>query len=120
MRRKWLIALLVLFTSGCAGLQRSCASWSAENFASDWIVVQYDQTGRPFNCWKLTNTSITNETNSDGVYWQDRSRGHLVHLAGWYNRVQVSNNDFDGAARLVGVLASQCTDGIYPTPSERQ
>ena len=80
-----MLALVV----GCAGMQRGCSGFSAESFGADWIVVQYDMNMNPKCCWKLTNTSITNEAQSDGIYWLDEGSGHLVHISGWYNRVQV-------------------------------
>lgn len=86
------IALLLL--AGCAGIDRGCSSCVAENFSSDWVIVQYKFDGNPFNCWKLNNVSVTNEQNSDGIYWKDSLTGHLVHISGWYNRVQVENSNF--------------------------
>lgn len=98
---------------GCAGIQRSCSSCAAENFASDWIVVQYDLKGKPINCWKLPNTSITNEQGSDGIYWLDSNTDNLVHISGWYNRVQVSRGQYDDAAKSLGIELSRCEDGKY-------
>lgn len=115
--KTFVVVLLTVCLSGCAGFQKSCSSWSAENFASDWVVVQFDFQGKPFNCWKLKNTSVSNESNSDGIWWQDSKSGHLVHLSGWYNRVQVSNGDFEGAAKHLDVSLTQCTDGKYAAPA---
>lgn len=106
------ILSLTLLT-GCAGAQRSCTNWSAESFGADWLVVQLDMNGHPFSCWKLKNTSIANEDKSDGIHWQDNRTGHMVHISGWYNRVQVANSDFDGAAKILGVDAKKCSEGVY-------
>ena len=104
---------LSLSLASCAGLTRSCSSCSAEQFASDWLVVQYDMQGKPYNCWKLEETSVTNEPHSDGIYWLDGISQNLVHISGWYNRVQVERNQWDEAARSVGVDTAKCTGGTY-------
>jgi hypothetical protein len=106
------LALLIPL-AGCAGLQRSCASGCAESFGRDWIVVQYRYDGTPLNCWRLPNTSITNESNSDGIYWLDPHGGHLVHISGWYNRVQVEGGSWADAGSVLGIDYSKCGDGAY-------
>jgi hypothetical protein len=113
MKRQFTIFAILLVLGGCAGIQRSCSSWWAESFASDWIVVQNDYNMIPKRCWRLPSTSITNESNSDGIYWLDPHSSHLVHISGWYNRVQVNNGDWNGAAAALGIDLSRCHDGIY-------
>ena len=98
---------------GCAGLERQCSSCSAENFASDWVIVQYDYAGDPMNCWRLPDTSVANEPESDGIYWLDGQTGHLVHLSGWYNRVQVEGGRWDEAAQSIGIDLARCVGGPY-------
>jgi hypothetical protein len=110
--KKAALYLAFILLCGCDGLMRSCASGCAENYGGDWVVVQYRQDGTPFNCWKLVDVSMTNEASSDGIYWQ-ASDGHLVHIGGWYNRVQVSRSNFDEAAKAVGVDLARCTGGAY-------
>ncbi len=114
-----LVLLTIIFLSACAGLERSCSSWGATQFGGNWLVAQYRFDGTPFNCWKLVNVSIANESASDGIYWKDSSTSHLVHISGWYNRVQVPGNvyqspNFDEASKLVGVNVHQCGNGKYP------
>jgi hypothetical protein len=109
------IIMACLLLTGCAGFQRDCNSTCASNLGADWIVLQYGFDGVPINCWKLSNVGITNETQSDGIYWLDSNTGHLVHISGWYNRVQVSNRDYEAAAKLLGVEANRCHDGKYET-----
>ncbi len=112
--RLWYVPLLVLF--GCAGLVRDCQSCEATNLGADWIVVQFDMGGQPFNCWKLRGKSISNEQKSDGIFWVSDSK-HLIHISGWYNRIQVINGDFEGAAEEIGVELDRCVDGAYePDP----
>lgn len=103
-----------LFLIGCAGFQRDCNSFQTTNFGGDWIIVQYKFDGAPINCWKLNNTAVSNENATDGIYWLEPS-GHLVHISGWYNRVQVSNNDFAQAASSIGVDIRRCKNGAYLT-----
>ncbi len=110
-----MVALWALFITGCAGMERSCSSCNAENFGADWIVVQYKLDGTPLNCWKLSNTSIVNEPGSDGIFWQGSS-GHLVHISGQYNRVQVVNRNYEGAAREIGIDNTRCMGGLYAAP----
>jgi hypothetical protein len=118
MRFKTILSVWALTLAlGCAGVQRGCSVFSAESFGSDWIVVQYDMNMKPKCAWKLYNTSITNESSSDGIYWLDASSGHLVHISGWYNRVQVKGHDFNVAAKLVGVDMSLIQNGVYPADS---
>ena len=114
--KKHILFFLAICLPACAGLSRDCSSCNAENFASNWIVVQYKFDGEPINCWKLPNTAITNEGNSDGIYWKDGQSGHLVHISGWYNRIQVSGGDWDGAAKHLSVDLKYCTNGKYLPP----
>lgn len=104
---------------GCAGMQRDCSSCNAGSFGADWVIVQFRMDGTPMNCWKLRNVGVSNEEHTDGVFWQD-SDGHLVHISGWYNRVQVANGNYEKAAEAIGVDLTRCTNGAYkvlPSPS---
>jgi hypothetical protein len=115
--RKHFYWLLALAFAGCAGVGRSCSSWSASSFGSDWIVIKRGCSGEPTDCWKLKDVSVANEEHSDGVYWKDEN-GHLVHISGWYDRVQVAGGGFDGAAKAVGVDLARCPGGKYlPEPA---
>lgn len=114
MKNKIAYALMGIFMVGCAGTQRKCSSSCATSLGADWIIVQYRNSGEPLNCWKLNNVSVANEEQSDGVYWQD-SKGHLVHVSGWYNRVQVESKDWKGAADSLGIDLESCTNGKYNT-----
>ena len=111
MRHRFL--LLLLCFAGCAGFGRQCSSYNAENFGSDWIIVQYGIDGKPFNCWVLKETSVANETGTDGLYWKDSETKHLVHISGWYNRVQVERGDKGSAAELLGIDLTRCINGRY-------
>ena len=112
MKRIVVLSLLIMTFTGCAGTQRYCSSFWATQAGADWVVVQYGYNGDPINCWRLQNVSISNEEGSDGIYWKEGS-GHLVHISGWYNRVQVYAGRFDEAAKLLGVESSKITNGKY-------
>jgi hypothetical protein len=112
MKRYWYLLFTLVLLSGCAGFGRGCSSQWASATGANWIVVQYAADGRPFAAWKLTGVSVANETSSDGIYWKEGS-GHLVHISGWYNRVQVSGGDFTGAAKLLGIDAELISNGKY-------
>lgn len=113
--KRAIVVLLALSLSACASLQKGCSQATANTFGSDWIVVQFDQSGKPFNCWKLRGAVVESGTGGN-VDWKDTNTGHLVHITGWENRVQVSNGDFASAAKLLGVDEAKCGDGVYPTP----
>lgn len=105
--------LTLAFTVACAGQMRECSGCAAENFGADWIIVQYKTDGSPINCWKLNGDSVSNEEHSDGIWWKSND-GHLVHISGWYNRVQVAGGNWDGAAAQLGVDVAKCGEGKYP------
>lgn len=113
-RRHLMIALLTLTLTGCAGFNKSCAQFNAGSFGSDWIVAQYRADGTAFHCWTIRNASV-GDSQGGNIDWQDPTNGHLVHITGWENRVQVVGGDFETAARLLGVEASKCGNGVYPT-----
>ncbi len=106
------LAFFALLLTGCAGFQRDCSSSCAQSLGGDWIIVQYRFDGTPINCWELRNTAVSSEDHSDGIYWQD-PQGHLVHISGWYNRVQVMGNRWDEAAKTLGVEDTKCKNGVY-------
>lgn len=110
MMKKMILCALLL--TGCAGFQRDCSSSCASNMGGDWIIVQYRFDGSPINCWELRNTAVSNESTTDGVYWQDKG-GHLVHISGWYNRVQVQGERWKEAAETLGVNDDVCKNGVY-------
>lgn len=112
MKNNWKKWLPIVLLAGCASVERDCASCNASSFGSDWIVVQFKTDGEPINCWRLPNVSMSNEQGSDGIYWQSPD-GHLVHLSGWYNRVQVGSGNWKGAADALGVDLDRCTGGRY-------
>ena len=104
--------LAALLLTGCAGFQRDCNSGMAQSFGGDWIIVQYKFDGSPINCWKLVSSPVSSEEHSDGIFWQD-PQGHLVHISGWYNRIQVSSGRWDDAAKTLGVDSAKCRGGAY-------
>lgn len=118
LKNKWIRTSFALLLVGCAGTMRSCQSCEAENFGANWIVVQYKTDGNPINCWRLNAVSVVNEEHSDGIHWLESS-GHLVHISGWYNRVQVKGQDWSGAADSIGINLDACHDGKYIAPSEK-
>ena len=74
---------------------------------TDWVVAQYGYDCKPINCYKLVNAAVTNEPQSDGIYWED-SNGNLVHISGWYERVQVERNQWEQAAKTLRVDLKDC------------
>jgi hypothetical protein len=109
--------VLLALVCGCAGMNRGCSVFIAEEMGCNWVIVQYDMNLVPKHAWALHNTSVVNEAGSDGIHWLDAVSGHLVHISGWYNRVQVQHNDFKGAGELLGVDADLIQNGVYPASS---
>ena len=113
--RNWIAVIGLMLLAGCAGFSRDCNSCMASDFAgADWIVLQYGASGNPINCWRLVKVAVSNERETDGIFWVDPS-GHLVHISGWYNRVQVIGGAWDPAAKLLGVDLTKCVGGKYGT-----
>jgi hypothetical protein len=110
--KTWKAAFASLLLMGCAGMSRDCSSCWASSTGGDWIIVQYRTDGTPINCWELRNSPVANEQGTDGIYWQDPG-GHLVHISGWYNRVQVQGERWEEAARTLGIDDARCKGGVY-------
>lgn len=107
MKMKFKYLLFALALVGCTGMERGCSVLVAENLGADWIILKTDMAGKPFRCWQLEDASVTNESASDGIYWK-APNGHLVHVSGFYDRVQVTGGDWNGAFKELGLTAEQC------------
>jgi hypothetical protein len=103
-----ILIIMVLGYFGRTSVSRGCSNFSAKYTGADWIIVKTDLEGKPFRCWELRNVSIVNEENSDGIYWKDSSTGNLIHISGFYDRVQVSNNNWDKAFRTLNLTRNTC------------
>lgn len=107
-KRFWILAV---FLCGCASLDRGCTSCMAEEFGSDWIVVQMSALdGRPIRCWKLIDASLSSESQSDGIYWKDTTNGNMIHIAGFYNYAQVRDSQWVLAFRQLGLTEEFCNE----------
>ena len=101
--------LSVLMLAGCAGLERGCSSMCAEEFGSDWIIVELTEAGgKPYRCWELRDVSITSEAGSDGIYWLTEV-GNLIHVSGSYDYIQVEHNAWDEAFEELNLTREACT-----------
>jgi hypothetical protein len=92
-----------LICMGPAGLKTSVAGWQASAYGSDWMVIQYAQSGCIIANWELENEAVQNEGESDGIYFVTEE-GPVVHLSGHYTYVQ---NPTD-AARDKLLAAGRC------------
>ena len=106
----WLVLTLLLVS--CVGIERGGSSCMAQGLGADWIVVQYKLDGTPLNCWMLEHSGVASESSSDGIFWKS-PEGHLVHLSGHYNYVQVTRGDFKDAAVELGIDPARCKGGRY-------
>jgi len=88
----------ILLIIGILSLNKNCqrmaaAGWS-EVAGADWLVVQYSQDGGVINYWALTDKSVGQETQSDGIYFIDDDES-VVHLSGHYIYVERKNVSWD-------------------------
>lgn len=106
--RPLLFALAFLALTACDGAMRSCSSNIATSFGGDWVVVELTEAeGIPYRCWMLRDVSLSSEQGSDGIYWQ-AEEGHLVHVAGSYDFVQVRNGNWDAALAEINMTKKAC------------
>jgi len=106
---KWILRLMLFALCSCAGVDRACSATCASGLGADWIVVQYTMAGDPIRCWKLEAVSVSNETNSDGIYWLSED-GNLVHISSQYNMVQVEGERWREGFAELGLTESLCED----------
>lgn len=101
-------ALMLLSLTACDGFMRSCSSGIATEFGGDWVVVELTEAGGlPYRCWMLSDVSLSSEEGSDGIYWQ-AEEGHLVHVAGSYDFVQVQGGDWERALSEINMTKDAC------------
>lgn len=94
-----IVAVIFLVWMGPQGLTTSITGWKASAYGSDWLVVQYAQSGCVINYWVLEDQAVHNEQNSDGVYFIDSRRDDVVHVSGHY--VYVQNPSYEVLAELL-------------------
>lgn len=103
-----LIIFFILFgLSFHRGARRGCTAVVADATGANWLIVTYNLYGDPFRCWELHEVAVTNESQSDGIYWKE-ANGNLVHLSGFYNRIQVTNGNWEAAFASLGITQEQC------------
>lgn len=81
-----LILLIIFLVMGPAGIKTSFLGWKASAYGSDWLVVQYAQSGCVISSWELDYEAVQNEGGSDGIYFS--TDDGVVHLSGHYIYVQ--------------------------------
>ena len=72
---------------GPAGIKTTFSGWQASAYGSDWLVVQYAQSGCVITSWELEDEAVQNESSSDGIFFVTEE-GPVVHLSGHYAYVQ--------------------------------
>ncbi len=80
-----IVGIIVCY--GPAGIKTGVYGWKASAYGSDWLVVQYAQSGCVITSWELENEAVQNESSSDGIYFVTE-KGPVVHLSGHYTFVQ--------------------------------
>lgn len=92
------VVLIALFLFiGPSRISRYWASYKADAYGSDWLVIKEDMSGNTIRYWELKEKSIGSEEGSDGIYFIDES-GDVVHLSGFYTYVQVRGS-FENAKK---------------------
>lgn len=87
-----LFGIGVIACMGPAGVKTSLSGWYASGYGSDWLVVQYAQSGCVIHSWDLQSEAIKNEGSSDGIYFVTEE-GPVVHLSGHYTYIQNPTKD---------------------------
>jgi len=82
------VVIIILMVIGPSRIGRFWASYKADAYGSDWLVVKEDMSGNTIRHWELNNKSVGSEKGSDGIYFIDEG-GDVVHLSGFYTYVQV-------------------------------
>jgi hypothetical protein len=85
---------------GPSGIKTGFSGWKASAYGSDWMVVQYAQSGCVITSWVLKNEAIQNESSSDGIFFVNED-DEVVHLSGHY--VYIQNPQAHTAADLLRV-----------------
>ena len=102
--------LWLLVIAGCGvGFKRDCAACWNRFDGADFVVVEVKSfDGTPYRCWELFDVAISSERSSDGIYWQDRETGNLVHVAGSYDYVEVQDGNWAAACAEVNMTQEAC------------
>lgn len=91
---------------GPAGIKTAFSGWKASAYGSDWLVVQYAQSGCVITHWELENEAVQNETSSDGIFFVTED-GPVVHLSGHYAYVQDPKPQVKADLLAVGLCSDQ-------------
>ncbi len=91
------VAVLLLAFIGPNRISRYWASYKADAYGTNWLVIKEDMSGDSIRYWELKDKSVGSEANSDGIYFIDEN-GDVVHLSGFYTYIQVKG-DFEAAKK---------------------
>ena len=83
-----LVIIIGLVIMGPDRISRYWASYKADAYGSDWLVIKEDMQGNTIRHWELKDKSVGSEEGSDGIYFIDEN-GDVVHLSGFYTYIQV-------------------------------
>lgn len=82
------IIILTCLFIGPDRMGRYWASYKADAYGSDWLVIKEDMQGNAIRYWELKDKSVGSEEGSDGIYFIDENND-VVHLSGFYTYIQV-------------------------------
>ena len=76
------------------------------------LIVQYDDSGHPLNCWKALG-----EVRADdgAIKWWDDYSNRPYHIMGNVVSIPVADSLWEAAAQALGIDLSRCTNGRYPS-----
>lgn len=103
-----LVIIIPLVIMGPSGIKTGCMGWKASAYGSDWLVVQYAQSGCIISTWELENEAIKNEQDSDGIFFV--APEGVVHLSGHYVYVQLTEEDSLVEAKHQLTGTGKCAD----------
>jgi len=95
------VAIAAALTFGCGG--NACDG-------PNHLVVQYDGSGVPLNCWKIVEENLW--TDDGFIYWGHQRR-NATYVSPPAVSMPVQNGQWEAAAQALGIDLSRCTNGRY-------
>jgi len=94
-----LVAILLVVLIGPKGLEKEYHKWRTGAYGSDWLVIEYTDDGYVMDFWELHNCFISNEEESDGIYfvYEENKKSQVVHISGRYKLIEIKNDQWEWA-----------------------
>lgn len=99
--KKHSVAIAAALTFGCGGT--ACDG-------PNHLVVQYDGTGNPLNCWRIIEKNVGVD---DGFIYIGSRRLNPPYISPPAVSTPVENGQWEAAAQALGIDLSRCIYGRY-------